>query len=233
MEGEASLPPSSRNLTTRWSMLDQLGRQRAEEAWSWFVDRYRPTIRGVLARRLGAGEVDAALDEFWAYLFTHRIAARADRARRFRTFLCAVAHKYALAWRRRHGRAGIEDVDAEPMWEDPPADAEELRAWARQVLSLAMAELRASHLTSADLLRWFYGVAVDGSDVQPLTVAEISARTGMKPNAIHVALCRARARLRGRIEAELAEAVADHAGLEEELRVMLAAIGAARPGLVD
>ncbi len=224
--------PKAVTLTTRWTMLDQLGRDRAEEAWSWFVTRYRSTIRAVLARRLGGKDVDAALDEFWAYLFMHRIAARADRTRRFRTFLGAVAHNYALAWRRGR-RPGTEAADAEAVWEDPPPDDEELRTWARQVLALALAELRAAHPASADVLHWFYGVATDGSEAEPLTVAEIATRTGMKPNAIHVALHRGRQRLRARVEVELREAVSDEEGLVEELQTMLAAIRTARPGLVD
>lgn len=194
--------------------------------------RYRPSIRAVLARQIGFANVDAALDEFWSYLFTHRIAARADRARRFRTFLCAVARKYALAWRRQQaGLANAGDAP-EPAYEDVTVDAEDMRAWARQTLSLGLAALRERHGDDADLLQWFYGVAVDGSEVEPLSVTVIAARTGKKPNAIHVALHRARQRLRAHIEAEVREVVVDAQGFEEERRVILTAIGVSRPGLV-
>ncbi len=232
MSAHASDPQPPSALTTRWSMLDRLGQHRADEAWAWFVTRYRPSIRAILARQIGFAQVDAALDEFWSYLFTHKIAARADRARRFRTFLCAVARKYALVWRREQAGLPSADDAPEPTCEDAAADADDVRAWALHTLSLGLAALRERHADDADLLQWFYGVAVDGSEVEPLTVAVIATRTSKKPNAIHVALHRARQRLRAHVEAELREVVVDVEGFEDERRVILTAIGAARPGMI-
>lgn len=215
-------------------MLEGLSGNDAEKAWRWFIDRYEPLIRAMLVRRLGVARAEAAADEFWGYLLTYRVIAKADRSRCFRPFLRGVVGNFACAWSRGdYARQDDDDAIPEPTALDPLAEDEELRLWARHLVGLAMTSMRVSHADAAELLQWFYGIHVDGHATDPLPVSEIARRRACKPNAIHQALYRARAHLRQLVEVEMRETVADRTTLEEELAVLFAAIGKERPGLVQ
>lgn len=228
-------------LATRWSMLDQLGKPSADEAWRWFIDRYRPFASSVLAKILGARgrarDVDAAAEEFWAYLFSSEVFRAADRDRRFRSFLAGTLRNFARDYCRKHGQHISSDDESgpEPTTTDALPEDEELRIFAHQVLRLALQQLESKHPDNAQAVRWFYGIAHDQEDLtalkEPLPVSEIARRLEIKPNAVHQVLHRGRKRLRERIEAELRDTVLEAADLEGEITTILATLGADAPGL--
>ncbi len=227
------------SLVTRWSMLEQLSDTRADEAWRWFIDRYRPFARGVLGKLLRArgrgSELETVLDECWTYLFSSDVFRRAERGRRFRSFLAGTLRNFGRDYCRRnqHGQAPDEGQEFEPGAMDPLPENEELALFAHQVLHLALKQLENSHPANAQAVRWFYGV--DQGDLttlrEPLSVTEIAVRLDIKPNAVNQVLHKARRRLRARIEAELRDTVADDADIEDEVRMILDALGADAPGL--
>lgn len=226
---------------TRWSKLDELAGTQADDAWRWFIDRYRPFARSVLSRILktrGRGrDLEAAVEEFWAYLFSSNVFASADRGRRFRSFLAGTLHHFVRDYCRknRHMQSEDEEVEIEPASVDALPETEELRLFAHQVLRLALAQLEANHSDNAKAVRWFYGVDQDREDLsavcEPLSVAEIAERLGIKSNAVHQVLHRGRKRLRVHIEAELKDTVTDGKDLDEEVRTILEALAQGAPGL--
>lgn len=229
------------SLVTRWSMLDQLSDTRADEAWRWFIGRYRPFSRGVLGRILRArgrgSELETALDECWSYLFSSDVFRRAERGRRFRSFLAGTLRNFGRDYCRRNPHPGSTDEAEthEAETTDPLPEDEELRLFAHQVMHLALQQLEQTHPENARAVRWFYGV--DQGELtslhEPLSVAEIATRLDIKPNAVHQVLFKARKRLRTRIEAELRDTVADDSDIEAEVTTILAALGADAPGLTS
>jgi len=231
----------SSELSTRWSMLDRLDKTDANEAWEWFIHRYRPFARGVLSKTLSmrgrAGDLNAAVDEFWAYLYSSNVFRKANRDLRFRKFLAGTLRNFARDYCRRNAGGPALNVDPE---QDPAADESlpedvELKLFAHQVLHLALQHLEASHKDNANAIRWFYGVGQDPIELEtmtaPLSVTEIAERLAIKPNAVHQLLFRGRKRLRARIESEVRETVSDSGELAQEIDEILDALKADAPGL--
>lgn len=220
-------------------MIERLGPGGSDDAWRWFIARYTPFVRAVLVYTIGGKDAAAAIDEFWGYLCTSEMLARADRGRRFRSFLAGTVRNFARQWHR-----GVPIQMDDGAWEAPqavarpelPEDAE-LRLWARLVLRNALAELARVHPVSADALRRFYGVG-DGLEdanavLAPQTVAAIGGHLGLSVTALHQTLRRGRQRLRARIEAEVRETLRDGTDVEEELAWLLQEIASDAPGLAD
>ena len=229
--------PNGQSLMTRWSMLERLQGDEANATWTWFIERYRPFVCACLTRVAGrSGEVEAAEAEIWSYLYTSEVFERADRSRRFRSFLAGVIRNFGRDWRRRnHHQQGDDDSEQELEAEaklDLPED-EEMRLFARQVLQLALSELERKHPDNAIALRCFYGIPVDadGDFVEAIPASGIAKRLGIATNAVHQILHRGRKRLREHIERELRETVALGSELDEELALMLEAMGRDAPGL--
>lgn len=221
-------------------MLDRLHAPQAGEAWHWLIERYRPFARAVLRQILSAhgreNDVEAAVGEFWGYLYTSRVFERVDRERRFRSFLAGTIRNFARDFCRRNAaRGGGLDPDFDPVAPVDLPEDREVRAFANQVLQVALAELGSRHTQSAMVLRWFYGVANDNdalaATAEPIPVTEIARRMQLKPNAVHQLLHRGRKRLRAHIEAELRETVAQPEDLEDEICMILRCLNDDRPGL--
>ncbi|MCA8975130.1 MAG: sigma-70 family RNA polymerase sigma factor [Planctomycetes bacterium] len=227
----------SRSLNTRWSMLDELQDRGAEDTWRWFIDRYRSYIRTCLHRLIRPGEqAEQAVDEFWSYLFASSVIANADRNRRFRTYLAGTVRHFAFAWLRAHAsdatEAAVEAASSEP---DPSRRYEEqdMLLWTRQVVQLALAELAKGSADQAQALRWFYGLpaSIDDDGGEPRPASWIAAQLGLKTNAAHQLVFRARNRLRACIENELRETVLAREDLDDERRLVYAVIAQENPGL--
>ncbi len=221
-------------LATYWTHVGELDQSRAESAWTWFVERYRGFVRGVLRRFLGDAHADAATDDFWTYLFTSKVLSKADRSRRLRAFLVGVLRNFAHDWRRAHVSAQQgEDEEAPDRETFDLHEDEEMSLWASNVLRNALVEMERRWPNSAEVLRSFYGLSLaDDRPVEPLSVSETAKRLGCNTNAVHQALHRGRKRLRSCLEAELARLV----GREEtatEIPLILSAIGRQTPGLTD
>ncbi len=231
------MPDSSPSLTTRWSMLDGLRGQRAEESWRWFIERYRPYIRACISRLIRPRDrADQATDEVWSYLFTSAMLENADRDRCFRTYLAGTVRNYAYAWMRKHTEAGASESEVPRALVAPDAqehEIEDMRLWKSQVLVLALEELAKRNAEQVQVLRWFYGLpdSVEGNPTELRPVSWIARELGLQANAVHQIVFRARKRLRLCIENELKETVRDEADLEEEMRLLYTVIEEESPGL--
>lgn len=227
----------SRSLHTRWSMLDELRGGGAEEAWRWFIDRYRGYIGTCLRRLIQAPErAEQAMEEVWSYLYTSSVIENADRDRRFRTYLAGTVRNFALEWQRKQAGskaatlsgAAADDADPSRGYEE-----HDMQLWTRQVVQLALAELAKGSADQAQALRWFYGLPqtfVDDGD-EPRPASWIATQLGIKVNAAHQLVFRARNRLRQCIERELRETVRDVDDLEDERRLVYRVIARESPGL--
>lgn len=233
---ELSPPTGERELLTRWTMIGRLSSRDGDDAWRWFLERYRPFARTVLAPVLRDRDaIDRALDEFWGYVFTSDLLRRADRQRRFRPYLVGTLRNFARSWLRQQHAGGASLDDVPPASEPATTDAEcaAMRAFAHNVVQNALTDLAREHAESAQTLTWFYGLGTiaDGAD-QPVSAGVIAERQGKQVNAVHVALLRARQRLVRLVEAELRQTVASDDDLAGEIDAVFAAIAAERPGLL-
>jgi DNA-directed RNA polymerase specialized sigma24 family protein len=219
---------------TRWSMISRLRAGSHADAWPWFIDRYRPAIRAMLRRRLPHGQVDDAEQEFWGYLYSSRVFERADKSRRFRSYLGGVVVNFARTWTRAGRRSAAVPLldDAAVVGPEQAMESEEVRLWAGHLLRLALDDLRAERPEQCDCLCWFYGLADAAGNVAPQSVATIAARLGKNLAAVHQVLSRGRERLRARIEQEILESVADRDELVDEMAIIAAALGQTAPGLL-
>ena len=216
-------------------MLDRLRGSEAEDAWRWFIERYRPFVRSCLRRMMrDAGRAAAAEEEIWSYLFTSEVFEKADRSRRFRSYLAGTVRHFVLEWLRGDSapRATLNDAPEPHAGVELPED-QEIKLWARHVMRLAFDDLEKRHPDDARVLRLFYGVdpSEDGIDfVDPQPASAIAKQLEIQPNGVHQILHRGRKRLRANVEAEIKETVRDADELAEELELMVAAMGEA-PGL--
>lgn len=223
--------------STRWSVIAQLHDGKPDDAWDWFIRRYRGYVAALLRHLgLGASDAAAATEEFWSYLYKSRAVERADRNGRFRSFLSGVVRNYAKSWRRERGGLGESALhDGLLAVAADTRDEADLELWAIQILHLGLTRLAREHADEERTLRWFYGLPDEvGGDALPrVGGTEIASRLGCSPNAIHQALFRARNRLRSCIEKEIATTVGSSPDLRAELMLMLGIVERKQPGLVD
>ena len=229
-----------RSLNTRWSMLDGLDGRSAEESWRWFIERYRPYIRRCIDRLVTPPDRAArATEEIWSYLFTSSMLERADRGRRFRSYLAGTVRHYALDWLRRDDVVAGEGGAEAPAPAAPAAAAlveeRELALWKQQVVQLALQELAARHAQQAKVLRWFYGIPASSEDeaAETRSASWIAGQLGIQANAVHQIVFRGRKRLRSCIENEVRETVRDADDLDDEMRLIYAVIEQENPGLEE
>ena len=220
-------------LATYWTQIDQLERSQAEDAWHWFIGRYRGFVRSVLARFVRERNAEAATDDFWAYLFTSDVLQKADRDRRLRGFLVGVLRNFARDWLRRHRSPG-QDIELPP--ERATFDLHEdevISLWAASVLHNALDQMHQRWPNSAEVLRMFYGLGDnESSPREALTVSQTADALNCTTNAVHQALHRGRKRLRACLEVELERLVGPEE-TQDEIRLILGAIGQRSPGLTD
>lgn len=247
MEGT---PPDS--LLTRWSKIDQMQAKDSEAAWQWFLDRYRSFVIGVLAKMLRSRpRGEQAAGEFWGYFFQYRLYAKADRTRRFRSFLAAVVRNFGKDWSRRTHVPQSPDPEAqspEPGVLDVVSEDEEVRIYARTLIHNALHRLatgqdregkpggRAASTESCRILRLFYGIPERPEDppLEPMKASQIIRDLGitLDANAVHKRLHDTRVRFREILIDEVRETVPTNSELQEELGLIFAAIQQVARGLV-
>lgn len=221
--------------TTRWTMLQALEGQEAEQAWAWFIDRYRDYVRGALRVMLKQPlRVAEAEEQFWGYIYLSKAIPRADQKRRFRTYLAGILRNFALAY----GRSQTRSKPLQATAHEPPADAAlvqaELAVWADTVVDLALRDLHAEQPRAAAAIRDFYGFAPGQLEpATPLPTSVIAARLQCTNAAVYQLLARGRARLRELIENELRQGCSEPEGAEEELRLLQQSFGQRRPGMIE
>ena len=222
---------------TDWDLIREVsGRGEAvdsQKAWLQLVERYRIPVKRILRRLLRDDPTaDDAADEFFSYLFQKQILPKADPEQgRFRCYIQGVMKRYARSWRRAtsmpRGLEDVDDVEVGANGESVDLEREEELVWAEAVLDHALERLRRESARDADLLVRFYGIG----GVKPTRGDEIAKEAGRKDNAVHVAVHRARAKLKQALLAELAPMVSTQEELEQERQFLVTRLLAAHPGL--
>ncbi len=220
------------NITTRWTQIDAMRGNNAEAAWNWFVDRYRPFVRGVLRATLQTpADANRAEDEFWGYIYLSGAINRADRERRFRAFLSGTVRNFARAWlRKRHG----DEIPTEPLTDTlKEQDAEfELGLWADTLITIGLDALEQENPRTAQAMVAFYGLPRGGNTRGPRSASEVSELVGCSAQAVYMLLMRGRERLRQLIEQELQQGCGDADSVRDELQAVLLSAQQRHPGLV-
>lgn len=235
MHDDTAIPfdDAGAGVTTHWSRIATLSGNDRDGAWRWFVDRYKPFVRGLIGASVHSPRLrQAAEDDFWGYVYISRSVERADRDRRFRSYLSGVVRNFVKTWLRTHGPVDNSDTTARESIAADEFDAE-LRLWADNLLEIAMRELTAEHPRYATILSLFYGLSTDGTPRSPLPASKVAEHLACTPEAVYMTLVRARERLRVLIERELRQGCDDEASLHEELSALLSAMAKGHPGLVN
>lgn len=210
------------------------GDSQSDAAWAWFVERYKPLIAGLLRRKVDAGRAEEAVSEFWGYLFSSRALERADRTRRFRSYLFGIVDRFARKWQRGGRPVPGSLEDETPDREARGVGTEEMSMWTAHLLALGLRELREAHPDQARALCWFYGIDEgNGSNTgTKLGATAIATQLGKSVANVHQMLTRGRKHLRDSIEREVRESVMDPQAFEEELRLLASGVESMSPGLM-
>lgn len=233
--GEQHPPKASGDslLVTRWTQIGALHGRDAEQAWQWFVGRYRHFVRGILTGLLARQDrVQAAEDEFWGYVFLSGALQRADRDRRFRAFLSGIVRNFARSWARTKGLP----IAAEEALEGLPANRggaqAELTLWVENVVENSLATLRDENPATAKAMECFYGLGAESGANAPKSAGDVATQLGNTTQGVYMLLFRGRKRLRQLVEDELREGCQDDAAWRDELQMLLGIAAAKLPGLV-
>jgi DNA-directed RNA polymerase specialized sigma24 family protein len=226
--------PSESMLSTRWTQIGALQGKDANQAWQWFVARYRPFVRGILLGMLGRAELaEPAADEFWGYVWMSGALQRADRDRRFRAFLSGIVRNFARSWSRDRKVNLAADAALDGL--RAPDDHTELEHWVGNVVVNAVTLLRAENPKTADALCRFYGLTDSGGpdgSRGPMAAGEVARAVGNTAQGVYMLLFRGRKRMRELIEAELREGCRDDEAYRSELQTLLGVTSSKLPGLL-
>ncbi len=219
-------------LATRWTQIRALHGDDAEQAWRWFVGRYRSFIRGVLRTVVGAAAVDLVEHEFWGYVFLSGALRRADEDRRFRPFLAGIVRNFARTHVRDQGLPVAADFAADAVPDRDSQDGE-LLCWTQNVIANGLRRLHEEHEAAALVLVRFYGLGLDGEPTVPTPASQIADQFGLSRQAVYMLLHRGRRRLRLLVEQELREGCSDEAAFRDELQQLLRVAAKELPGSIE
>lgn len=248
-ERELFAPPLTRHdvqfTTTHWSVVVAAGQPESPDATAaleklcrtyWF-----PLYAYVRRRGYDVPDAQDLTQSFFARLIGRNLLAGVQPAgTRFRSFLLTalknyLAHEWekARAAKRGGGMAAfsLDELDAEGRYAQEAVTAltPDLlfeRRWAETVLDQALARLRqeqsdAGKQTQFDALA---GCLTGAEHTQPR--AELAERFGMTEAAVKMAVHRLRKRYAALLRQEVAQTVSRPAEIDDELRSLLAAVGA-------
>jgi RNA polymerase sigma factor (sigma-70 family) len=186
-------------------------------------------------RRSGYSPTDAEdlTQGFFARLLEHNWIGNADRHKgRFRSFLLMVMKRFlAKEWDKaktvkRGGQARMVSLQlntAEIRYTREPADThtpEQVfeKQWALTLLEFVLNRLREDYVRDGKgaLFHALEPCLIGSRETQPY--ASLGVQLGMSEGAVRVAVCRLRERYRAHLEMEIAQTVASHAEVAEELR---------------
>lgn len=227
--------------TTRWTQVRQAKADSDEgrQALAALCETYYEPILAFL--RADLRDSDAASDtahEFFAHLLTGGGIARAEHTHgRFRSYLLG-ALKHFLSHRReaartlrRGGGTPPLSLDADTTSAHSIPDARQIspdaafdRQWALTLLAQATIALRAEFAAAGKLplfealKPWLMGDAAHGDQVA------LAATWGMPPSALKMAIQRLRRQFRHCIQAQIASTLEDPAMVQEEMRMLMAAL---------
>ncbi|MGD0259404.1 MAG: sigma-70 family RNA polymerase sigma factor [Verrucomicrobiota bacterium] len=230
-------------VTTHWSVVLTAGRSdttRARAALEQLCRNYWHPLYAYV-RRAGHSREEAQdlTQEFFARLLAQNTVARADPARgRFRSFLLvSLKHFLANEWEKAHARkrgggAPLIPLDfdtAETRWVQPvaPGDTPDRafdRQWALALLEVVLGRVRKEYADSGrdELFVGLKDTLTGGRSEIPYR--ELAARLGLSEGAVKVAAHRLRQQYRERLREEIASTVAGPEEVEEELKLLFAAL---------
>jgi RNA polymerase sigma-70 factor (ECF subfamily) len=167
------------------------------DAWGRLVQLFGPTIYSRCRRRgLSADEAADLVQEVFLAAVRSAGRFRRDAGVGFRSWLWGIArNKLKDHWEARAGRPVAQGgTDAQRRlaeWPagEGPADADDAPAEEGSLVRRALELMRGEFQERT--WKAFWRFEVDG-----LPAAEVAAELGMTPNAVHVAVCRVRKRLR-------------------------------------
>lgn len=248
MGGEGALkgrlePGPRKFSTTRWSLIlaaSQGTTSESREALSLLCALYWYPLYA-FTRRQGRGPEDACdlVQGFFTGLLEKNHLAAVDRQRgRFRSWLLAsLKHHLANEWDREQalkrggghtplsidveaaeGRYGLEpshDLTPERLYE---------RRWALTLLEhvLSRLEEECTRLGKRPLFEQLRGTLA--GDVNQVPYPQVAEALGMSPGAVKVAAHRLRGRYRELLRAEIAQTVERTEDIDDEIRLLLAAL---------
>lgn len=239
------LPGGTRFPTTRWSRVlaaagsSPSGKTALAELCGGYWYPLYAFVRRTTSDPERARDLTQAF--FTRFLEKNDVAA-ADPARgRFRSWLIAClkhflanAHDAETAW-KAGGRVKVVSIDedeAEGRYADIPADApmdDALfdRLWAATLTDRAMDSLRAS-CRNADAREFLATVTplLPFPDTDAGETSALAASLAMKDNAFKTRLSRQRTQFWGYVRAEIAETLDDPNEVDEELKHLIAVLGA-------
>lgn len=231
--------------TTRWSLVLAAAASSSPkapdpaQALAELCQAYwRPLYAHARRYPLGPADAEDAVQGFFARLLRLDSLAEVDRARgRFRAFLLGSFNHYLADLRDReraekrgaHLLAPLDTAAAEAAFANAPAadlppDRAFDRAWALTLLGNASDRLRSEYqATDRGTLFDALSPSLAGRRVD-VAHADLAARLGLSEPAVRVALHRLRQRYRQLLRAEIAATVDTAEDVDDELRVLLAAI---------
>ena len=190
-----------------------------ENLWQELIRTYRAPIEASLRARLrgwSAADVEACVDEFFAYLFEHAVLGKADPAvGRFRAFVQGVAARFVLAWSRREnrdrpvGHEHVLDCPVEPA--QPEIERAEERAWALALVSRALAALQHRYPEQAEV---FHELSAGGDR------HALATRLGITANAVSLRYHKACEFVRGAVAREVSLSIVERGDFDAEMALL-------------
>jgi DNA-directed RNA polymerase specialized sigma24 family protein len=220
--------------TTNWSLLAEAslsGDTEARAALTRLCQTYRPpVIEFLLQRGYSAGNAEDFAQEFFLRVLQSRAWKRANRAKgRFRTFLLGTL-MHVVGRERARDQAecrggGVLISSLDELGDngfEPPSAVEESdvvfdRAWATQLMALAMTEVARPFLENDRPGEWaVISRFLPGAGEQP-SYEDAAAQVGLSPPALKTAIHRVRQRFREELRAAIARTVSAAHEIDDEL----------------
>ena len=245
---ESSKPSLTRHAafhTTRWSMvLAAQGKSSGDVVASLetLCRQYWPPLYAYVRHRgHAAHDAQDLTQEFFARLLEKDWLTAVDReSGRFRSFLLMVLKRFlANEWDRSHSQkrgGGCEVIsldaeEAERLYARHDAaalPAESLfdRRWALTLLETVMRRLRGEHESEGTVAKYEVLKPCLTAERGDIRYDELAAALSMEPASVRSAVHRLRKRFRELFREEVAGTVANPAELEDEMRAVIAALGA-------
>lgn len=232
-----SLVPNGRFAATQWSLVLR-ARDKSEAALEGLFKRYRePLLVWLRAQGQSPADAEDALHGFLQNLLRREaLAGVSEEKGKFRTFLlqCLKNHLRDEHARRIAGKRGggqpvesLDQTDDEGHDIRTPAsagrapDLEYDRAWAQAVLASSIERLQAECAGQGHGALWQAVEPVIFFDDTASPYRDIAAKAGMSEAAVKMATSRIRARLRGIVQEQIMQTVADEQDWREEIRYLI------------
>jgi RNA polymerase sigma-70 factor (ECF subfamily) len=243
-ENHASPAPSSRFVTTHWSLVQAAGRGNKTEARRALVALceayWYPLYAYVRRRGCSHDQAQDLTQEFFARLLEKNYVGAADRLRgKFRSFLLgALQHFLSNEWRKagtkkRGGRQRILSLDfsfgasqyAREVAHDLTPERLYERRWAFLLVERSLAQVRRDYEQRGQLALFESLKAHLGGDAEAVPYPQLAASLGISAGSVKVAVHRLRRRCREALREQIAQTVSSPEEIDEELQQLFQIVG--------